>query len=171
MRQKSRRWDKMGTFIQLAEIMTVETGAFRKGHRLFSIAALGLIVVAIVQIVGHLSPPPEELVTTGLYAAMEAYLFDFGLGKPSMLDMYASLSLAMPIMLLWMAIINLGVARYSGTRDKLFRKVCSLNIFAVAALIWVNVYYKVSPTAIALGIVGVLFFIARYRMRHGRMPR
>ena len=74
---------------------------FRKGHRLFSVASIGLILVAVLHAIGHFSSPPNDLVMAALLTAMQAYRFDFALGSPSMLDIFESLSLTFSIMLVW----------------------------------------------------------------------
>lgn len=142
---------------------------FRKGHRLFSIASIGLIIVAILHLVGHLSPLPDDLVMIALLTAMQGYRFDMGLGNPSMRDIFDSLGIAMSIMLIWTGLINLLIARYTGLRDKLMRRVCTLNLVGVAVLVILFGAYQVWLPAIGLGIVEVLFFVARFRLRRSRI--
>ena len=80
---------------------------FRKGHRLFSVASIGLILVAVLRVIAHFAAPPDDLVMSALLTAMQAYRFDLGLGNPSMLDIFESLSLTMAILLLWVGLTNL----------------------------------------------------------------
>lgn len=142
---------------------------FRKGHRLFSSASIGLIVVAFMHAIGQFSASPDDLVFAALVLSMESYRFDLGAGKPSMMDIFESLGLTMSVMLVWMGLANLLIARYTELRGKLMRRVCTLNLIGGAVLVGLFVYYDVLPPAIALGIVWVLFFIARYRLRSGRI--
>lgn len=144
---------------------------FRKGHRLFSVASIGLILVAVRHIIGQLSSPPDDLVMSALLTAMQAYRFDLGLGSPSMMDIFDSLSLTMAIMLAWTGLSNLLISRYAGLRDKLMRRVCTLNVFGVGALVVLFGIYQLPTPAIGLGIVDVLFIIARIRLRRSRIVR
>lgn len=144
---------------------------FRKGHRLFSAAAIGLILVAVLHGITHFSAPSDDLVMSALLTAMQAYRFDLGLGNPSMMDIHDSLSLAMAITLLWTGLANLLIARYTGLRDKLMRRVCTLNILGVGALVALFGTYQLPAPAIGLGIVEILFLIARFRLRRSRIMR
>ncbi|MBL0122751.1 MAG: hypothetical protein IPP88_08460 [Betaproteobacteria bacterium] len=142
---------------------------FRKGHRLFSTASIGLILVALLRAIVHFSAPSDDLVMSALLTAMQAYRFDLGLGNPSMMDIHDSLSLTMSIALLWTGLLNLLIARYTGLRDKLMRRVCTLNIFGVGALVVLFSVYQLPGPAVGLGIVEVLFVIARLRLRRSRV--
>ena len=88
-----------------------------------------------------------------------------------MMDIYDSLSLTMAILLLWIGIVNLLIARYTGLRDKLMRRVCTLNVFGVGALVTLFSIYQLPAPAIGLGIVEILFIIARIRLRRSRIIR
>jgi len=142
---------------------------FRKGHRLFSIASIGLILVALLHAITHFSPPSDDLVMSALLTAMQAYRFDLGLGSPSMMDIYQSMSLTMAIVLAWMGLVNLLIARYTGLRDKLMRRVCTLNVVGVGGLVVLFSIYQLPAPAIGLGIVEILFFVARFRLRRSRI--
>jgi len=144
---------------------------FRKGHRLFSAASIGVILVALLHATAHFSAPSDDLVMSALVTAMQAYRFDLGLGTPSMMDIYQSMSLTMAIVLIWVGITSLLIARYSGLRDKLMRRVCTLNVFGVGALVGLFSTYQLPAPAIGLGIVWILFVIARFRLRRSRIVR
>jgi len=144
---------------------------FRKGHRLFSAASIGVILVALLHATAHFSAPSDDLVMSALVTAMQAYRFDLGLGTPSMMDIYQSMSLTMAIVLIWVGITSLLIARYSGLRDKLMRRVCTLNVFGVGALVGLFSTYQLPAPAIGLGIVWILFVIARVRLRRSRIVR
>jgi hypothetical protein len=138
---------------------------FGKGRRLFSIASVGLIVIAIMHLIGHFQPPPPDLVTATLYAAMRSYEVNAGIGAPSMMNVFDSLSFGTCIMLAWMGLINLAIAKYVAVGDRLIRTVCTVNIFATWALAAAYLYYEVPPPAISLAIVATLFTVARFRVR------
>jgi len=142
---------------------------FRKGHRLFSIASIGLILVALLHAITLFSPLSDDLVMSALLTAMQAYRFDLGLGNPSMMDIYQSMSLTMAIVLAWVGLVNLLIARYTGLRDKLMRRVCTLNVVGVGGLVVLFSIYQLPAPAIGLGIVEILFFVARFRLRRSRI--
>ena len=144
---------------------------FRKGHRLFSISSLCLILLAAIHGISHFSPPPDSLITTGLMAALQSYTFNLGLGTPSMMDTIDSMSLSVFVMLLWLGLNNLYVARYTVVGDNVVRKICTLNVVALGALVMVFAYYNNPPTAIALGIIEIMFVVSRVRLRRSRMKR
>jgi len=138
---------------------------FGKGRRLFSIASVGLIVIAIMHTIGHFQPPPGDLVTATLYAAMRSYEVDAGIGNPSMMNVLESLSLGTGVMLVWAGLFNLAIARYVAVGDRLIRTVCTLNVIATWTLVAGYLYYEVPPPAISLAIVATLFTVARFRVR------
>ena len=142
---------------------------FRKGHRLFSAAAIGLIVFAVLHAIAYFAAQSDELVMSALYAAMQGYRFDLAMGSPSMMDIHESMCLALAIALLWVGLANLMIARYTGLRDKLMRRVCTLNVFLVAALAVLFGIYQLASQAIGLGIIEILLVIARIRLRRSRI--
>ncbi len=142
---------------------------FRRGHRLFSTAAIGIILVAMLQLAAHFAGPSEELLMSALWLAMQAYRFDMGFGNPSMMDVHESLRVGMAIALLWVGLANLLIARYTGLRDKLMRRVCTLNVVGIGALAALFGFYQLPTPAMGLGIVEILFVIARIRLRRSRI--
>lgn len=144
---------------------------FRYGHRLFSIVSIGLILIAMFHAIGHFVAPPYESFLSPLLGAMQAYRFELMLGSPSMMDIYDGLDLAVPILLLWVGTSNLLIARYTGLRDKLMRRICTLNILGVLMLVVLFGVFQMVTLAICLGIVDVLFVITRFRLRRSRLLR
>ncbi len=138
---------------------------FRKGHRLFSAASIGLILIAVLHTIGHFAPPPDDLIMTALLTAMKSYRFDLGLASPSMLEIFESLSLSVSLMLAWAGLTNLLIAHNAGLRDALMRRVCALNVLGIAALVALFGVYRVPPPAITLAIVDILFVIAFVGLR------
>ncbi len=142
---------------------------FRHGHRLFSIASIGLILVAALHIAGQYSAAVEEFAASPAFAAMQAFRFELMFGNPLMTDLFDGLNAAFVILLMWAGLINLLIARYTGLRDKLMRRVCTLNLIGVGALIAFFAINDLLVHAIALGIVEILFFVARFRLRRSRI--
>jgi hypothetical protein len=142
---------------------------FRHGHRLFSIASIGLLLVAALHVAGQFSAAAEEWTASTAFAAMQAFRFEMLYGNPLMSDFFDGLNAAFPVLLAWVGLMNLLIARYTGLRDKLMRRVCTLNLIGVGALI---AFFAVNQSlihAIALGIVEVLFFVTRFRLRRSRI--
>ncbi|MEP7154533.1 MAG: hypothetical protein ABI905_02075 [Betaproteobacteria bacterium] len=144
---------------------------FRKGHKLFSFASIGLIVTAFLQIILYASVWQDELATSGLALAMQGYRFDFGPGDPSVMESHESLSIALAVFLIWSGLQNLLIARYTGLRDKLMRRTCTFNLVMIALLLVLFSLYRMLLPVICLAIVEVMFFIARYRLRRSKIMR
>ena len=144
---------------------------FRHGHRLFSIASIGLMLVAIYHVIGQFLPSPDDPFLGAVVSAMQSYRLETALGSPSMTEVHESINLALPITLLWMGIANLFIARYTGLRDKLMRRICTLNMVGVLALLVMFSLFQMFTLAIGLGIVDVLFVITRFRLRRSRNVR
>ena len=142
---------------------------FRHGHRLFSIASIGLILVAALHVVGQFSAISEEFAASPAFAAMQAFRFELLYGNPLLLDFFDGLNAAFAILLVWAGLINLLIARYTGLRDKLMRRVCTLNLIGVGALMALFAFNQSLIHAIALGIVEALFFVTRFRLRRSRI--
>ncbi len=142
---------------------------FRHGHRLFSIASIGLILVAVLHVAGQFWAASEEFAASPAFAAMQVFRFDLLPGSPLLADLFDGLNAAFAILLVWAGLMNLLIARYTGLRDKLMRRVCTLNLIGVGALIIFFVINDLLVHVIALGIVEILFFVARFRLRRSRI--
>jgi hypothetical protein len=142
---------------------------FRHGHRLFSIASIGLILVTVLHVAGQFSAAADEWTTSTAFAAMQAFRFETLYGNPLMSDFFDGLNAAFPVLLVWVGLMNLLIARYTGLRDKLMRRVCTLNLIGVGVLIAFFAINQLVTHAIALGIVEVLFFVTRFRLRRSRI--
>ena len=133
---------------------------FRSGRRMFSAASIALIVVAILHSIGSFAPGPVNPALEGIVAEMKAFRLPLGLGmQPSMFDIQQSLALTMGIMLLWLGLQNLAVAR----RDPTGSFIRLLNVFSVlgvGALVAVYAFYRIPPPLITLSVVELLFVLA-----------
>ncbi len=142
---------------------------FRQGHRLFSIASIGLILVAALHVAGQFSAAADEFAASPAIAAMQIFRFETLYGNPLMTDFFDGLNAALPVLLAWVGLMNLLIARYTGLRDKLMRRVCTLNLIGVGVLSAFFAFNQLLIHAIALGIVEVFFFVARFRLRRSRI--
>jgi hypothetical protein len=131
---------------------------FRPGRRLFSIAAILLIVVAGLHTLGHFSPPPEDPALREVESAMRGYRLALPLGmNPSVHDVLGSLSLTMTITLLLVGALDLLVARSEAPS---LRPFIFANVVGVGALVVLYGYYRISPPLVTLALVWVLFVLA-----------
>jgi len=90
---------------------------FRKGRRLFSTAAISLIVIAGLHTMGHFTSPEPGSEMAALEATMNATRIDLGAGmKPSIGDILSSLSLLMTISLVGFAALMLAIASAGSAR-------------------------------------------------------
>src|SRR5262245_8320366 len=95
---------------------------FRSDRRLFSIASIGLIVVAVLHGIGHFTPSPDPGLDA-LIQRMEESHFDFRLFgmAPPFRAIVDSLSLFMTIALLGWGAQNLLIARTDGPDARVVR--------------------------------------------------
>ncbi len=133
---------------------------FRRGRRLFSVASICLILVAIAHTLGHFQPQPQDAAAINLTATMQSYKLNLGLGmSPSMLDITRSLSLLMSVTLIFLGLQNLLVAKLDES-GKLIRPLTILNIIEVGALVAIFWFYRIPPPLFTLAIVEILFILA-----------
>ncbi len=131
---------------------------FRRGRRLFSVAAILLILVAGLHALGHFSPPPEDPAAQTVKASMEGYRRELPLGmRPSVRDILRSLSLTMTITLLLIGALDLLVAR---SVVPSLRPFALANVVGVGALVVLYGYYRVSPPLVTLALVWLVFALA-----------
>ncbi|MFN8003034.1 MAG: hypothetical protein U0X75_18695 [Acidobacteriota bacterium] len=123
---------------------------FRPGRRLFSIAAICLVLTAAAHTMGHFQPPPTDAATTNLLTTIENYKISLGLGmNPSYRNITDSLSLFMSIALLFWGVQNLLLAKLDH-EGRILRSLTLLNIVwvgAVAILFW---RFQILPAVISM---------------------
>jgi hypothetical protein len=131
---------------------------FGRGRRLFSVAAILLIVVAGLHTIGHFSPPPDDAALRAVEAAMTGSRLELSLGmRPSVRDVLSSLSLTMTVTLLLIGVLDLLVA---GSAIASLRPFALANVVGVGALAALYGYYRISPPLVTLALVWVLFLVA-----------
>ena len=117
---------------------------FRKGRRLFSTAAISLIVIAGLHTMGHFTSPVPGSELAALEATMNATRIDLGAGmKPSMGDILSSLSLLMTVSLVGFAALMLAIASAGSARMVRIATVISTGI--VGAMVVLFGVYQVLP--------------------------
>lgn len=124
---------------------------FRKGRRLFSAAAISLIVIAGLHTMGHFTSPEPGSELAALETTLHATHIDLGAGmKPSMGDVVNSLSLTFTIALVGFALFMLAIASAGSARMVRIATVVSTAI--VGALVVLFGVYQVLPPFMTLFI-------------------
>ena len=133
---------------------------FRPGRRLFSIACILLILVALAHTAGHFSPPPAgDPAFDAMDRAMKGYLIPMGSMSPSFFDVVQSLSLTMTVTLLLLGALGLATAA-ADAGDALIRRLALVYLVGTAALVAVFALYRIPPPLYTLAAVAVTFLLA-----------
>jgi len=136
---------------------------------LFAAATVGLGVVSGLHAIGHFTGSPRA---AGIEAAMRATPVDLGLWlRPSMWDVYATVSLAVPISLLGLALTNLTVLALAAPVPGLIRRLTLLDLVIVGAMVALHASYGVLPPVFTLGAVELLFFASLLLQRADEAER
>lgn len=134
---------------------------FRSGRRLFSIACILLILVALAHTAGHFSPPPvDDPAFDTMDRAMKGYLIPMGAMSPSFFDVVQSLSLTMTVTLLLLGALGLLTATSTGASDALIRRLALGYLVGSGALVAVFALYRIPPPLYTLTAVAVTFLLA-----------
>jgi hypothetical protein len=130
---------------------------FRPGRRLFSVAAILLIVVAGLHTMGHFAPAPDDPALLAVEASMKGYRLELPLGMhPSVRDVLSSLSLTMTVTLLLVGALDLLVARSALPSVRPFALANVVGVGALVALYW---YHRISPPLVTLALVCLVFVL------------
>lgn len=133
---------------------------FRKGRRLFSVAAISIVVIAALHTIGHFAGVPEpgsELAK--VEALMHATKLDLGAGmSPSLGDIFAALSLFMTIALVGFASMMLAVA--SAGSAKVVRAATVVATVINGAMVVVFGVYQILPPFVMLFITELILVAA-----------
>ena len=128
---------------------------FRRGRRLFTVASLLLILVALAHGLGGFAPPqdPEE---SRLFGAMAGHSIPIGLGmEPSLLDVFKSVWFALSLLLIVWAAQNLCLAQLAAGR--VLRAFAVLNVLAQLPFLALYAYYRIPPPLVSHGLIAPLF--------------
>jgi len=126
------------------------------GRRLFTVGSVLMILTAAAHTAGHFSPSagPEE---DAVFATMQGHRVPLGLGMtPSILDIFKSLSLTLPITFVAIAALNLAVLAGADSSVTLLRRLTWVN------LVWVGVFgatmlaFHVLPPLICAVVIEVV---------------
>ena len=133
---------------------------FGRGRRLFSVAAILLIVVAGLHTMGHFSPPPDDPALRAVEESMKGYRLELPLGvRPSVADIVSSLSLTMTITLVLIGVLDLLVARSNVPSVRPF---ALANVLGVGALVALYGTYRIPPPLVTLALVWLFVVLALF---------
>lgn len=129
---------------------------WRPGRRLFAVAAVLMILTAAAHTVGNVMEGPVDPAEQRLTAAMESFRLDLGMGmRPSVKDIYTSLSFTMSITLAALGLINLVLAGSASVPDAVLRSVGWVNLIWVGVFLVLNWVCRIPPPLISAVLIEV----------------
>ena len=132
---------------------------FRKGRRLFSAAAISLVMIAGLHTIGHFTSPEPGSELAALEATLNATHIDLGAGmKPSMGDVMDSLSLLFTIALVGFGVVMLAIASVGSAR--MVRVATVISTAIVGAMVLLFGAYQILPPFMTLFISEMLLVSA-----------
>lgn len=132
---------------------------WKRGRKLFSTAAVLMILTAAAHTAGNLAPAPKDPALEKVMAAMNSYRLPLGMGMtPSLEEIYWDLVLTMSITFAALGAINLVLAA-SDASDRLLRRVSWANLVWIVAFIALSYAYRIPPALIS-GVVIAIFVAA-----------
>jgi len=140
---------------------------WRPGRRLFTVAAMLMILTAAAHTAGILKEGPVDPAEQRVLAAMEEFHIDMGMGmNPSARDIFQSLTITMSITLAALGLLNLLVAGSAAVPDAILRRVSWVNLIWVGAFVALNWAYRLPPPLISgllieAAVVGALLALRR----------
>jgi len=132
---------------------------FRSGRRLFSTAALLMLITAGLHTFGFFGPRQHSQEEVAAYSAMENLTLHKGDAHPSFGDVYFSLAMAMSVTFMAIGVLNLVLASSNEVSDNLLKRIGWVNFLWVTAFCIESFHYQVPPPLIS-GIVIDVFILA-----------
>ena len=127
---------------------------WRRGRRLFTTAAILMVLTAAGHTIGNVAPIPQGPAEQKVFAAMDEYRQPMGFGMvPSMHDIYWTLVFTMSITFFALGLMNLVVAASADTSASLLRRLTWLNALWVGAFLILAWRYQVPPPLISAVII------------------
>jgi hypothetical protein len=129
---------------------------WRPGRRVFTSAAILMLVMAAAHTAGFLAAAPSNPVEERLFADMEAVRNPLGLGmSPSFKDIFFGLAFTLSTAFAGLGVMNLTLAAIPETPDRVLRAAAWVNALWVAAFLILSWAYRVPPPLIFGAIVGI----------------
>lgn len=140
---------------------------FQAGRRLFSFASIGLILTGVLHMLGQFAPSPPDPGRDALEAAMASHQIPIWGMTTTTASIFASLSLTMSVMLLWLGLTNLIVAR-SEAGNPVIRRLMIVNVVGAGALVTLFACYRIFPPLLCLALVEVVLLMGLFARRPRR---
>jgi hypothetical protein len=129
---------------------------WKPGRRLFTTAAVVMLLMAVGHTAGFLNETPSNPVEEKLFFDMGAVLNPLGLGmSPSVKDIYFGLAFALGITFAALGAMNLVLAAIPETPNRVLRAAGWVNALWVGAFLILNWVYRVPPPLIFGTILGI----------------
>jgi hypothetical protein len=142
---------------------------WKPGRRLFTCAAVVMLLMAAGHTIGFLTSAPSNPVEEKLFSDMGAALNPLGLGmSPSVKDIYFDSAFTLGIMFAALGAMNLALAAIPETPDRVLRAAGWINALWVAAFLIMNWIYRVPPPLIFGSIVGIAVAASLIDLRRQR---
>ncbi len=130
---------------------------WQPGRRLFSTAAVFMILTAVAHTAGNLLTSAPDPAQQTLFTAMSGFHVPLGLGmSPSVEDIYWELVFTMSIAFAAIGLLNLVAAGTRSVPDDLLRRFSWVNVVWVGAFIILSYRYQIPPSLISGGIIELL---------------
>jgi hypothetical protein len=127
---------------------------FRAGRRLFSTAAILMLLTAAVHTAGNLGTGPDTPEEQRVFGAMESLREPMGMGmNPSVRDIWWVLVLTMSITLAALGVLNLLLAGSEEVPDRVLRRVAWMNLAWVSVFLVLSWVEKVPPPLISAVLI------------------
>jgi len=137
-------------------ILATPRQAFRRGSRLLASAGVALLLTATAHTFGHFAPAPPSSPAETITEEMAAIRLPMGLGMtPSVLDIFNGFSLMLSVLVFWAGLSTLAVAAHGSPQD--LRRRAWSGLALAAALVLLSWHFRLPPTLISFGVVGLLF--------------
>lgn len=144
---------------------------WQPGRRLFSTAALLMILTAAAHTLGAVQPWPDGEAERRLIAEMRGYVVPMGMGmNPSMLDIYKDLSFTMSITLAALGVLNLVLASSRDATPRLLRNAGWVNALWVGAFLVLDYSYQLPPPLICSAAIELFVLLALFLPSGGKLP-
>ena len=143
---------------------------WQTGRRLFSTAAVLMILNALVHTAANLASAPDDPALQKAFEGMSNYRAALGLGmNPSLQDVYWTFVFIMSITFAALGVINLVLAANPDTPPRLLRSVSWVNALWVGAYLILSWSYRIPPGLIS-GVIIELAVVAAL-LAPGRVSR
>jgi len=138
---------------------------WKRGRRLFSTAAILMLLTAALHTIGNLAGRPDAGAQEKVFNDMGNLHFPLGMGmNPSLRDVYWDLVFTMSITFAALGLVNLVVAGCAEVGPDILRRMSWVNALWVGVFVILNVKYQIPPPLIS-GVVIELVVIASLLVR------